>query len=63
VSRCALLVGWCVPVIDHLDSKDGVECEASDESVEDQWIIDFLEGCKDPGKGSSEIVEDLDSKY
>lgn len=62
-SNCArgLLLGgnWGVPIPEHLDSEDHVEAETGDESVENQLIIDLLEGSKDAGQGAGEIVKDL----
>lgn len=48
-----------VPVEDHLESKDGVEDEAGDESIENELVVDLLEGCEDSGQRTSEVVEDL----
>lgn len=48
-----------VPVVDHLDGEDEVEGEAGDESVEDELVIDLLEGGKDTGQRAAEVVEDL----
>ena len=49
---------WAVPVVEHLSSKDGVEAEASDETVQDELVIDFLQGGVDSGQGAEQIVED-----
>lgn len=48
-----------VPVVDHLGSEDGVEREASDEAVEEDLVVDFLEGGEDTGEGPDEVVEHL----
>lgn len=66
-SRLIQLVRWStdfagstVPVVDHLESEHGVEDEARDEAVEDELVIDFLEGREDAGKRAEEVVEDLE---
>lgn len=48
-----------VPVVDHLDGEDGVEGKAGDEAVEDELVVDLLEGGEDAGEGAGEVVEDL----
>lgn len=48
-----------VPVVHHLDSKEGVEGEAGDEAVEDEGVVDFGEGGVDAGEGAEEVVHDL----
>jgi len=53
------LLGGSVPVEDHLESKDGVEDEARDESVKNELVVDLLEGCEDSGQRSGKVVEDL----
>lgn len=55
----ALLACRRVPIVHHLCGDDGIECKSSDESVENKWIIDFLDSGEDTGKGSDEEVEDL----
>ena len=54
-----LLAGRGLPVQDHLQSKDGVESETSDEAVEDDFVGDFLQGGEDAGEGAEEVGEDL----
>ena len=51
-----------VPVVDHLQSKDSVKCETCNEAVENELVIDFLEGGEDAGKRAEEVVEDLTSR-
>lgn len=48
-----------VPVPEHLDSEDHVKGEATNESVKDKLVVDFLEGRKDSRQGSDEVVEHL----
>ena len=55
-SRVALRA---VPVVHHLRGNDGVEREASYESVENELVWHFLQSCEDPRKRSQEIVKDL----
>ena len=54
-----LLASRRVPVQNHLQSEDGVEGEAGDEAVEDDFVGDFLQGCEDAGEGAEEVGEDL----
>jgi len=54
-----LLTGGRVPVQDHLQGEDGVEREAGDEAVEDDFVGDFLQGGEDAGEGAEEVGEDL----
>jgi hypothetical protein len=54
------LLGGSVPVEDHLESKDGVESEAGNETVEDELVVNLLEGCEDSGKRAGKVVEDLE---
>jgi hypothetical protein len=53
--------GSAVPVVDHLESENGIEDEARDEAVKDELVVDFLKGCEDTRKGAEEVVEDLES--
>lgn len=53
------LLRGSVPVEDHLESKDGVEDEAGDESVEDELVVNFLEGCEDSRQRTGQVVKDL----
>jgi hypothetical protein len=39
--------GSTVPVVDHLESEDGIEDEAGNEAVKDELVVDLLEGCED----------------
>ena len=48
-----------IPVVHHLDGKNKVEDKASNESVKDEWVVDFLDGCEDAGERSGEVVKDL----
>ena len=61
LNGASLLLSWCwrVPVIDHLDSEHKVKDETSHESVEDERVIHLLDGCKNAGKRSGKVVEDL----
>lgn len=54
-----LLRRWAVPVVQHLGREDHVESEASDEAVEDELVVNFLEGGEDAGEGASKVIEDL----
>lgn len=54
-----LLAGRCLPVKNHLQREDGVEGEAGDEAVEDDFVGDFLQGREDAGEGAEEVGEDL----
>lgn len=54
-----LAAAWAVPVVDHLCSQDGIKHKASDEAVQNQFVVDFLQGGEDAGKRSHEVVEDL----
>jgi len=47
VRRSTDFAGSAVPVVDHLESENGVEDEARDETVEDELVVDFLEGRED----------------
>ena len=60
VRRSADLARGAVPIVDHLEGEDGIEDEARDEAVEDELVVDFLEGCEDTGEGAEEVVEDLE---
>lgn len=51
-----------VPVVSHLHSENGVEHEASDGSVQDELVVNFLKGSEDAGERAEEEVEDLDMK-
>lgn len=54
-----LLASGRIPVQDHLQGEDGVEREAGDEAVEDDFVGDFLQGGEDAGEGAEEVGEDL----
>jgi len=54
-----LLAGRRAPVENHLQREDGVEGEAGDEAVEDDFVGDFLQGGEDAGEGAEEVGEDL----
>ena len=54
-----LLAGRRLPVKNHLQREDGVEGEAGDEAVEDDFVGDFLQGGEDAGEGAEEVGEDL----
>lgn len=56
-----LLAGGRFPVQDHLQGEDGVEREAGDEAVEDDFVGDFLQGGEDAREGAEEVGEDLRS--
>jgi hypothetical protein len=43
-----------------LCGEDHIEGEAGDESVEDELVVDFLEGGEDARERSGEVVEDLE---
>ena len=53
------LRGRRIPVEDHLRGKDEVKGEASDEAVQDELVVDFLQGGEDAGEGAGEVIEDL----
>lgn len=53
------LLRWRVPVVDHLQRKDGVERKARDESIQDQLVINLLQRGEDARKGTGKVVEDL----
>lgn len=59
--RSTDFAGSAVPVVDHLKSENGVEDEARNEAVEDELVVDFLEGRKDAREGAEEVVEDLEA--
>jgi len=61
VRRSADFAGSAVPVVDHLESENGVEDEARDKTVEDELVVDFLEGREDTREGAEEVVEDLEA--
>ena len=45
--RLRLLGRGRVPVVHDLAEEDSVEGEASDEAVQDERVVDFLESCED----------------
>jgi hypothetical protein len=55
----SLPAGRRLPVQNHLQGEDGVEREAGDEAVEDDFVGDFLQGCEDAREGAEEVGEDL----
>lgn len=61
VRRSTDFAGSAVPVVDHLESENSVENKARDEAVEDELVVDFLEGCEDAREGTEEVVEDLEA--
>lgn len=52
-------LGRNVPVVHHLESKNDVEGETSNESVEDEFIIHLLDCGVDSGEGANEVTKDL----
>lgn len=52
-------LGRGIPVPKHLSGEDDVEGESSDESVQNELVVDFLESGEDARQGTGEIVEDL----
>lgn len=50
---------WRVPVVNDLEEEDGIEAEASNEAVQNEWVVDFLQRGKDARKRSEEVVDDL----
>jgi hypothetical protein len=61
VRRSTDFAGSTVPVVDHLESENGIEDEAGNEAVKDKLVVDFLEGCEDAREGTEEVVEDLEA--
>ena len=57
--RRRLLAGGAIPIVDHLRSQDRVEGEAGDEAVQDELVVDFLQGREDARQRADEVVEDL----
>lgn len=57
--RLGVLGSGRVPVIDHLEEENSVKHEARDETVEDERVVDFLEGSEDAREGAEEVVDDL----
>jgi hypothetical protein len=53
--------GSTVPIVDHLESENGIEDEAGNEAVKDKLVVDFLEGCEDAREGTEEVVENLEA--
>ena len=56
----ALGLAGRVPVVYHLESQNCIECKTSDESVQDKFVVYFLEGSENSGKGTSEVIENLE---
>lgn len=56
------LLRGSVPVVDHLHGENGIEDKAGDEAVEDELVVDLLEGGEDSGERTGEVVEDLAGK-
>lgn len=48
-----------VPVVDNLQKENEIEREARHEAVEDERVVDLLEGGEDAGKRAEEVVDDL----
>lgn len=55
---CVLARG-SVPVDEHLQREDDVQDQASDEAVQNDFVVDFGESCEDSRKGTEEVGEDL----
>ena len=55
----SVLRGGRVPVVHDLQEENKVERKASNEAVEDEWVVDFLEGGEDARGGTEEVVDDL----
>lgn len=53
------LGGGRVPVVHDLAEEDGVEGETRNEAVQDEGIVDFLEGGEDAREGAKEVIDDL----
>jgi hypothetical protein len=51
--------GRALPVVDHLDRQDEVQDETCNEAIENEVVVDFLQGSEDARQGASEVVEDL----
>lgn len=56
---CLRLCRRRVPVPRDLDCKNEVEREASEEAVQDERIVDFLDSCEDAGQRAQEEVDHL----
>lgn len=58
---CLLLLGLrgAVPVVQHLRSEDEVQGETGKESVQDELVVDFLEGGENARQRAGKVVEDL----
>lgn len=61
--RLSLLLGLgrALPVIQHLGGQYHVQSKSGDEAVQDELVIDLLQGGEDARKRSSEVVEYLDT--
>ena len=55
---CVLARG-SVPVDEHLQREDDVQDQASDEAVQNDFVVEFGESCEHSRKGTKEVGEDL----
>lgn len=49
----------CVPVVKHLRCKHAIQHEARHEAVQNQLVVNLLEGRENPSGGAEKIVENL----
>ena len=63
-SRLCLLLGLgrALPVVQHLAGQDDVQSEARHKAVQNEFVVDLLEGSEDTRKRSGEIVEHLEKR-
>lgn len=63
-NRLSLLLGLgrALPVVQHLAGQDHIQSEAGHEAVENEFVVDLLEGSENARKRPGEIVEDLEKK-
>lgn len=55
----SILRGGRIPVVHDLQEENEVERKASNEAVEDERVVDFLEGGEDSRGGPQEVVDNL----
>lgn len=48
-----------VPIVQHLRGEDEVQGETGKESVQNELVVDFLEGGKNTRQRAGKVVEDL----
>lgn len=61
-SRPLLGLRRALPVVDHLCRQDNVQDKPSNESIQNELVVNFLQRSKDPRKGTDEVVEYLSSQ-